>query len=228
MKNYNPSYEYFKVKKENFFGTAFGEFSEVINMNDNTLFAYEKEDNKFIVGEKGSNGHIHITNDAFPFIFIQSDITNNFIISCKGKILETKGLDEEGFGLMIRDDCYINNIEKNLPIYSNFISSGIFKSYSKLNILFSRDEKNGLKCDGEIKIEKYNKDDIIYMEIIRKGQSIDSKLIFNKNEYKKNYVDFDLSTIDNKFIYIGIFATRGILIEISELKYEIIGKALQA
>ena len=41
--------------------------------------------------------------------------------------METKGLDEEGFGLMIRDDYYINNVEKNLPIYSNFISSGIFK-----------------------------------------------------------------------------------------------------
>ena len=66
------------------------------------------------------------------------------------------------------------------------------------------------------------------MEIIRKGQSIYSKLIFNKNEYKKNYVDFDLITFDNKFIYAGFFATRGILIEISELKFEIIGKSLQA
>ena len=228
LKNYNPTYEYFKIKKENFYGTAFGEFSEIINLNNKSLFAYEKEDNKFIIGEKEQNGHIHITNDAFPFIFIQSDINNNFIISCKGKILESNGLDEEGFGLMIRDDCYINNIEKNLPINSNFISSGIFKSYSKLNILFSRDEKNGLKCDGEIKDEKYDKDDIFYMEIIRKGQSIYSKLIFNKNEYKKNYVDFDLITIDNKFIYAGFFATRGILIEISELKFEIIGKSLQA
>lgn len=90
----------------------FGEFSEIININnDKSLFALEKN-NKFIVGEKGYNDHIHITNDSFLYIFNQCDINNNFIIKCKGKIIETLNIDEEGFGLMIRDDCYINNIEK--------------------------------------------------------------------------------------------------------------------
>ena len=52
----------------------FGEFSEIININnDKSLFALEKN-NKFIVGEKGYNDHIHITNDSFLYIFNQCDI----------------------------------------------------------------------------------------------------------------------------------------------------------
>jgi hypothetical protein len=51
------------------------------------------------------------------------------------------------------------------------------------------------------------------MEIIRKKQIIDSKLIYLNRIYNKNYVDFDLSAIDNKFIYIGFFTTRGTLVD---------------
>ncbi len=42
--NYNPENENFKIQNKNFYGTAFGEFREIININnDKSLFALEKK-----------------------------------------------------------------------------------------------------------------------------------------------------------------------------------------
>ncbi|UKI50349.1 MAG: hypothetical protein L6U99_02605 [Clostridium sp.] len=45
---------------------------------------------------------------------------------------------------------------------------------------------------------------------------------------KKNYYDFDLTAIDNKYYYIGMVATRGTVCSFSDVVVTNLGKAIKA
>ena len=73
LDKYLPS-DNFKTNTKDFYGTAFGPFE---NIND--LQAYEK-DGKYIVGTKTLNGRTNATCDSYVCVFRQISINENIFL----------------------------------------------------------------------------------------------------------------------------------------------------
>lgn len=233
-----PVYEGFDAKKyvpktwtgfsDGWYGTAFGDCGDSPIEKGNCFLAYEKN-NEFIVGQNAGTpkGKIALGTDGIAMIFKQISIDENIKISAKAKVLETKEIKQSGFGLMIRDDIYV---EQNLPnsnIRSNYIVSGLYTTEGFTNIIYKR-ENTTLTNEQNLENGFYKANDEAYLEITRLGQSINVLVKYKDKVYEKNYYDFDLTAIDNKYYYIGMFATRGTVCSFSDVVVTNLGKALKA
>ena len=233
-----PVYEGFDEKKytpktwtgfsKGWYGTAFGDCGDSPIEKGNCFLAYQKN-NEFIVGQNAGTpkGRISIGTDGIAMIFKQVSIDENIKISANVKVLETKEIKQSGFGLMIRDDIYV---EQNLPnsnIRSNYIAAGFYTTDGFTNIIYNR-ENTTFSNEDNIETGFYEKNDEAYLEITRLGQSINVLVNYKGKSYEKNYYDFDLTAIDNKYYYIGMFATRGTVCSFSDVVVTNLGKAIKA
>jgi hypothetical protein len=125
-----------------------------------------------------------------------------------------------GFGLMLRDDCYAP--VKDASILSNFVATGILNQEGKLYGNWSR-ENSALNINESISSTTYALADTAVCKIIRLGQRFTCSVTYKGQTYTKEYNDFDIQAIDNSNLYIGIFATRGTVVETSDLSLQITG-----
>ena len=111
---------------------------------------------------------------------------------------------------------------------NNYISAGFLTLNVSTNILFSRE------CTTELTMEKnifdgfYDLNDEAIIEVVRLGQSINTKVIYKNNVYTKNYMDFDLRAIDKDYMYACLYSTCGTVVEFTDINFEITGKAIEA
>ena len=63
--------------------------------------------------------------------------------------------------------------------------------------------------------------------IERLGQVVKAKVEYNNKIYENTFTDFDYYN-DEKYLFIGMFGTNGTLVEFSDDKFEITGKAIEA
>ena len=93
---------------------------------------------------------------------------------------------------------------------------------SKVNMLFSR-ESSVLSLTNDTLSSLYKDNDTITCTISRVGQSITTTVVYSGQTYTKTYVDFDLEAMDNNYMYLGFFAARGTVIEVTDINFEITG-----
>ena len=63
----------------------------------------------------------------------QVEATKSFKITVEAKVIKTASVKQAGFGLMLRDDVYLN--EQNSSILSNYVAAGFLCGDSSMNIL---------------------------------------------------------------------------------------------
>ncbi len=225
--DYHPN-DNFKTISKGWYGTAFGDCGGLPSDIENGFIAYE-ENNKFIVGQKSNavKGKISLLNDGISTVFRQININDNFIFEAKAKVLKTSNQKQSGFGLMLRDDIYLNQESATEIICSNYLASGLITTDSNMSVIFYR-EHNELHKEEPMLDFLYKENDIVKLKIERIGQAVNIALIYNDTCYKKNYVDFDLQAIDHSYMYACMFSTRGTVIEFSDVNFIITGKSLGA
>lgn len=217
LKDYKPI-DNFKITKEEIYGTAFGTFE-----NPNDLYAYNEND-KYIVGTKTINGKTHSTCDTYCMVFKQLKSDDNFKISAKALIKSFHNVRQSAFGIQLRDDMYINaNYKRNIA--SNYVCAGLITADASTNIIYSRISATEVIKENNTFNNFYKEGEELDLSIERLGQKITAYVKYNGKEYIKNYFDFDLIKTDNEFIYICLSASKGVIIEYSDVKFEITGKA---
>ena len=217
LSSYSPKEE-FKTITNGLYATAFGKFE-----NPNDLYAYEK-DNKFIVGTKTLNGKTNATCDTYAMVFKQLSSDTNFKISAKAKILSFLNTRQSAFGIQLRDDIYINSTYKRV-IASNYVSAGLITSDASTNIIYSRVSPTEIIKENNYINEFYKEGEELELKLERLGQKITVNVLYRNKEYNKDFFDFDLIKTDNDYIYICLSASKGVIIEYSDVKFEITGKA---
>ena len=218
LSNYKPG-DNFKITTKDVYGTAFGEFYDY-----NDLYAYENN-NKYIVGNKTLNGKVVTSSDTYCYVFKEVDINNNFKISADAKIIKFLNTKQSAFGIQLRDDIYIN-ADKGC-VASNYISAGLVTADASTNIIYARTGTTEIIKEPNVLNEFYKENEEAHFELERIGQRVSVKVIFRNKEYIKHYYDFDLTKIDNKYMYIGLSASK-VLVEYSNVKFEITGAAKEA
>ena len=209
---------------EGWYGTAFGDTGGDPTSAGNGYFAQETAEGIFKVGNISSKnkGKFSSSADGFAFVFRQVEASKNFKLTVTGKILEmSAGKDQTGFGLMLRDDAYLPN---RVSVATNYVTAGFLTTKTGLNVNFYR-ENSTLDKGSEIATELHAADDTFTATIERVGQSVTVSVTYKGQTYTKTYVDFDFVAVDNGYMYVGMFANRGTVVEYTDVSFEITGES---
>jgi len=226
--NYKPV-DHFKVSLDGWYGTCFGDVG-VNPLDKESGYVAYSEDDKFIVGQYGdvNNGKFHASADGFACVFKQVSVKYNFTVKCKAKVIKHKPLKQTSFGLMLRDDIYLNQESGRESTMNNYISAGFLTLNVSTNIIHARECTTELNMSKNIFDGFYNLGDEAYLEIERLGQAVVAKVLYKGQEYVKNYIDFDLVGVDNNYMYICFYSTCGTVIEFSDIEFNVTGIAKEA
>lgn len=224
LDNYNAP-THLATITDGWYGTAFG--STGGNPSGKGFIAKEVSAGVFQVGqyvEGGSNnGKFAGDVDGFSFVFRQVEASKNFKLTVSGTIVRCAGVKQAGFGLMLRDDCMINQ-SSNGSINTNYVTAGIyFPSDNVMNANFYRE--NATLNKGQSVLGTAAAGDTFTMSVERVGQSVTVTIVYGGQTYTKTHVDFDFFAVDTQYMYVGMFANRGTVIECTNVVFEITGES---
>ena len=214
--------EHFTTITEGWYGTGFGDTGGDPASASNGYVAKESEEGVFLVGQSaGSNkGKFSSSADGFAFLFKQVEADKNFKVSVTATIKTTASTKQAGFGLMLRDDVYLPT--KDASIVSNYVTAGVLCDQSSSTALFIRENATlgkGQEFGSSLPVVG----DVYTMSIERVGQSITVSVSFNGRTVSITHYDFDLFAKDNGYMYVGMFANRGTVVEFTDVQFEITG-----
>ena len=216
--------DHFVTISDGWYGTAFGDTGGSPQSASNGYLAKETSEGVFEVGQykSGSNkGKFSSSSDGFAFLFRQVEADKNFKMTVTGTILKTAATKQAGFGLMLRDDCIIDQSASG-TIATNYLTAGVYAdSGTKMMANFYRE--NGTFHKGETMNGMYAVDDTFTFTIERIGQTVHVTIVYNNETYTESYYDFDLFARDGDYMYVGMFANRGTVVEFTDLQFEITG-----
>ena len=218
---------HFSTITDGWYGTAFGNTGGSPQSTSNGYIAKEVSEGVFQVGQhlaSGSNkGKFQGADDGFAFLFRQVEADKNFTLTVSGKVVYTAATKQAGFGLMLRDDCVINQSATG-AISSNYVTAGfICNTDTSMGANFYRE--NGTLNKGEGSVPMVAVDDTFTMTISRVGQSVTVSITYNGETYTTTHVDFDFFANDVGYMYVGMFANRGTVIECTDVVFTITGES---
>ena len=217
----------FKTTTDGIYGTAFGDTGG--SPAGKGFTATETSDGVFYVGQGTSGsaaGKISASTFGFAYAFKQIAFKENYTITAEAEVktLLSGTTNQCGFGLMIRDDCYTP--QKDQSITSNCICAGVLaQSGAYANMQYVNDKLSLSDANGKsYTTTMYSTGSTAKFTIVRNGQSITATTEYLGNTYTSTYVDFDLQAIDFDYYYLGMWSTRGTLVEFTNVTYTMTGE----
>ena len=226
LENYNAP-AHFTTITDGWYGTAFGNTGGSPQSTSNGYIAKEVSEGVFQVGQhldSGSNkGKFQSADDGFAFVFRQVEANKNFKLTVMGEIVYTAGVKQAGFGLMLRDDCVIGQSATG-SINTNYVTAGIyFPSDNVMTANFYRE--NATLNKGQSLSGSLTGVDTFTMTIERIGQVVNVTVVYGGQTYTATHTDFDFFAVDTQYMYVGMFANRGTVIECTNVVFEITGES---
>ena len=217
----------FATITDGWYGTAFGNTGGNPQSSSNGYIAKEVSEGVFQVGQhldSGSNkGKFQNADDGFAFLFRQVEADKNFTLTVSGKIVYTGSTKQAGFGLMLRDDCIINQTATG-AISSNYVTAGFLCADSSMTANFYRENATLNKGSGTVS-SLAAVDDTFTMTIERIGQVVNVTVVYNGTTYTATHTDFDFFAVDTGYMYVGMFANRGTVVEFTDVVFTITGES---
>ena len=219
LSKYQPA-DHFTTITDGWYGTGFGDTGGDPASASNGYYATETAEGIFKVGNDKGKGKFASGSDGFAFLFTQIEADKNFKITVDATIITAPTSKQSGFGLMLRDDVYLPI--KDASITSNYVTAGILCEESSTNALFKRENASlskGQAFDSGLPAVG----DVYTMSIERVGQSITVTVTQGDKTVSTTHYDFDLFAKDGGYMYVGMFANRGTVVEFTNLEFEITG-----
>ncbi len=209
---FNPDDNKSYLLTDDWYKTYMGKFGSTAFTSE---CKYDEADGKFTVGESTVKSKIEAAADGFIAAFMQVDARKNFTASAT---VTVKSVNSElnnsqgGFGLMLRDDIYVNKIQ---DLSSNYVAAGIL---NKKAPIFSR-ESTVLSSSGSSAAVAVG--DTHTLSITRVGQVVTVTV----DSTTKTFTDFDFLSVDGDYMYLCLFANRGIVAEFTDVQFTITGNS---
>lgn len=216
---YEPA-DHFTTITDGWYGTGFGDTGGDPASASNGYYATETAEGIFKVGNDKGKGKFASGSDGFAFLLTQVEADKNFRISVTATIVTAPTSKQAGFGLMLRDDVYLPI--KDASITSNYVTAGILCEADSTYALFMRENatlSKGQAFDSGLPAVG----DVYTMSIERVGQSITVTVTKGDKTVSTTHYDFDLFAKDGDYMYVGMFANRGTVVEFTNLEFEITG-----
>lgn len=227
MKSYLPQDRSFSSDGK-FYGLAFGSLSAT-DLSNKGFVAY-KENDCYIVGQCGEKrlGALCSTYDGICGVFRQLSIKENFIVEADVEIISTNFGDQSGFGIMLRDDLYLNQKTANEIISSNYICAGVITDAKSFVVNYKKESTTEISRTNNVVHHPYENGDKFKLYLERLGQRLVVKAQGKDFGFENEYLDFDFQAHDFNNIYLGFFATKGTIAKYSNINFKITGNAKEA
>ena len=212
----------FKKIKEPWFGTAFGDCGSASKIATSRFNGIVENGNVVRMNsgfDDGSavSGKIAAGNDGLCMYFQQIPITKDFTLKAKAKIVYINKNNQVSFGLMVRDDIYIDRDDKSInSAYVACAALGVAKEEGKWTSSFER--KDGELVQTKTTVEKLPvAGTVVDLSIVKQGNNYTVK--YGKDPAK--IYTADLNEIDTDYVYAGLFTSRCVTVEYSDVSLQI-------
>ncbi|MDE7265757.1 MAG: hypothetical protein K2N52_05740, partial [Clostridia bacterium] len=162
----------------------------------------------FTLKAAASSGKIESGGDSLAAVFIQVPFATAFTVTAKAEV-KTFGGNQSGFGLMVRDDMYL---DEKTAVSSNYVTAGGYGTSTGVPMGFARNN-GSLVVGTRVNVAA---GDMFDLSLARLSQSITA----NTGSY--NYSaesDFDLAVSDSDYVYVCLWVTRGSEVTFSNITF---------
>ena len=189
------------------YGTSFGQYGATSNFS--ITQGSDAGGVTFTVSETTGKSKIESGGDSIGAVFIQIPFAAAFEAEVKATVVNYSG-NQAGFGLMLRDDIYIDNAPN--PVGSNYVNAGV--RGTKLYNTWCYCRNGGALKDssnrGEVPAGDYT------LKISRTSQSVTA--FMNDKQYSA-VSDFDLAASDPGYVYLCLWVARNTTVTFSGFKF---------
>ena len=185
-------------------------------------FKLESLDNGNINIAVNGAGKIASTADGIAMYYYRVPANSNFTITAKATVNSFTSNDQVSFGLMARDDMYVD--QNNNNTLGDYVAAGPLKLTKKGSVWNCFARKSGAltqggTCANEIKAgETYN----LKIESNTDGYAC----TFGNEETITGGFDFKLTSVDSEYVYVGMYVARSADVTFSDVKLVVDGKEI--
>ncbi len=213
-----------KVHKVNepWFGTVFGDMGGAEKIENPDIYeVVQTGDNAFMLHSGGKNGKpsagkIASGSDGLAFAFQPVSAKKDFVLKATVTVKHFEKNNQVSFGLMARDDVIIDKYDNQ--VHSDYVAAGALKLANgdgEWSATFQR--KNEKLNESKVKAQSYPKDgDVIELSLTKTGNKYTAA--FGKDSVT---YEADLTEVDAKNIYVGLYTVRAAYVEFSDVSLEI-------
>lgn len=207
-------------KEGGWYASAFGDIGDTSN-----FIITQNVDKSFKIGNETSTakGKIDSKSDGIACVFKQLDPNQNFTITADVTLTNvvSTASKQAAFGIMLRDDMYINLVQKS--INSNSATAGGYTGSSDNDTCVY----NYQRLDGKIDVTRsksgtgtiFTKGDTYTIEMVKSDRTITCKVTKGSQTYTSSYIDVSYTGVDTNHVYLCLFATRGIVATFANVNY---------
>lgn len=207
---------------ECFKGTVFGSVGEKGELQKENFILEPVGDGMLHMEVLENKGKIAAAEDGIAFYFTRIPADAEFCLSAKVTIQRMELNDQVSFGLMVRDDVYIDTWAAD--VLGDYVAAGPLKLTQMAGGTawnnFAR--KSGVLVQGGVLKKQYQKGDVVDVEI--RGTHDGYVCQFGEEEAVSGGFDFKLTSVDPEHIYVGMFAVRNCDVIFSEIALVVDGK----
>lgn len=203
---------------DGFHGTVFGDIGGVVSKEFYTL---EKDvDGNLHMAARQNKGKIASNSDGIAMYYRKVPANATFTLKAKVKINDYFYNDQVSFGLMVRDDCYLDQPSGDL--LGDYVAAAplLLTHEAEAWNCFAR--KSGVLTQGGTCSRAYRPGDEIDLEITGTSDGYACKL--GDEPAITGGFDFKLTSIDSENVYAGMFVSRNADVTFSKISLTINGK----
>lgn len=201
------------------YGTVFGDCGGAEKIADPECFEIVEESGKVVMhsgAKDGSKsvGKIASASDGIAFYFQKVDISKDFTLTATAKVLNVAKNNQVAFGLMARDDVFIDKYDNS--VNSDYVAVGGYKFASDpVNTSYTRVDTTLTPTPATS--QSIAKNTTVKLSLTKKGN------VYTVKCGSDPAVDYtlDLNKVDANNIYVGLFTARCAYVEYSNVKLEV-------
>lgn len=150
-------------------------------------------------------GKIAAKSDGIAMYYQQIPADRNFTLSADVTIDGLDANNQASFGLMVRDDVYLDTVINDM--LGDYVAAGpLMLGSSEPWNCFAR--KNGVLTQGSTMTRHYTTGDTVHLEIRKNSDGY--TCTFGDNAPISAGFDFPLTTRDSEHVYAGLFVSRSV------------------
>ena len=194
-------------------GTVFG---DIPPESDFSQFTLEPVDGGVHIAVADNAGKIAAVTDGLAMYYKKVPVGRNFTLSARVRVNSYFKNDQVSFGLMVRDDCYIDM--QTPEALGDYVAAapylltreeGLVKCFARKsgNLFYGGTTKGGIAVGETMDVRIISSND---------GYA----LYFGDDEAMTGGFDFKLTSVDPDNVYVGMFAARNADVTFTDIKLE--------
>ncbi len=192
--------------------SVFGDIDDASINEDH--FKAELGDGQITLSALDNKGKIAKKSDGLMFYYMQLPAGTRFVLRAEARIEDFLANDQVSFGLMARDDLYVNSFIADTM--GDYVAAGVMNQGNTVN--FGR--KSGVLAGSNPgKTESLEKSRTVKLGIV--GSNDGYALTFGDSTVSAGY-DYPLTGTDPEHIYVGFYAVRNCRVTFRDIHLELI------